>query len=79
MTFAITANNTGAEAGGVKLKMGTFIDAEGVLHVAEDETAENVTVTATSTYIDPAVAMGSQTYQSKTLVVGIGKAYSPGE
>lgn len=79
VTFAITANNTGVEAGGVKLKMGTFIDAEGVLHVAEDETAENVTVTATSTYIDPAVAMGSQSYQSKTLVVGIGKAYSPGE
>ena len=78
VTFAITANNTGVEAGGVKLKMGTFIDAEGVLHVAEDETAENVTVTATSTYIDPAVAMGSQTYQSKTLVVGIGKAYTPG-
>lgn len=79
VTFAITANNTGVEAGGVKLKMGTFIDAEGVLHVAEDETAENVTVTATSTYIDPAVAMGSQTYQSKTLVIGIGKAYTPGE
>ena len=78
VTFAITANNTGVEAGGVKLKMGTFIDAEGVLHVAEDETAENVTVTATSTYIDPAVAMGSQVYQSKTLVVGIGKAYTPG-
>lgn len=79
VTFAITANNTGVEAGGVKLKMGTFIDAEGVLHVAEDETAENVTVTATSTYIDPAVAMGSQVYQSKTLVVGIGKAYTPGK
>ena len=79
VTFAITANNTGVEAGGVKLKMGTFIDAEGVLHVAEDETAENVTVTATSTYIDPAVAMGDQVYKSKTLVVGIGKAYTPGE
>lgn len=78
-TFAITANNTGVESGGVRLKTGTFVDAEGVLHVDEDEAAENVTVTATSTYIDPTVAMGSQTYQHKDLIVGIGKVYTPGE
>ena len=77
-TFAITANNTGVESGGVRLKMGTFVDAEGVLHVDADEVAENVTVTATSTYIDPAVAMGEQVYRHKDLVVGIDKAYVAG-
>ena len=76
-TFAITANNTGVESGGVRLKLGTFVDAEGVLHVAEDEVAENVTVTATSTYIDPTVAMGEQVYQHKDLIIGIDKAYTP--
>lgn len=75
-TFAITANNEGAAGGGVRLKTGTFVDAEGVLHVDRDEVAENVTVTATSTYIDPAVAMGEQVYQHKDLIVGIGKAYT---
>lgn len=75
-TFGITANNTGVAGGGVRLKMGTFVDAEGVLHVAEDEVAENVTVTATSTYIDPTVPMGEQAYQHAELVVGIGKAYA---
>ena len=53
------------------------MDAEGVLHVAEDEVAENVTVTATSTYIDPTVAMGEQVYQHKDLIIGIDKAYTP--
>ena len=77
-TFAITANNTGVASGGVRLKVGTFVDAEGVLHVADDEAAENVTVTATSTYINPAVAMGEQAYQHKDLVVGIDKVYSAG-
>ena len=77
VTWAITANNTGVESGGVRLKMGTFIDAEGVLHVDPEETAKNVTITATSTYIDPSVAMGEQVYQSGTLVVGIGEKYTP--
>lgn len=76
-TFAITANNTGVAGGGVRLKMGTFVDAEGVLHVDQDEVAENVTVTATSTYINPTVAMGKQVYHHKDLIVGIGKAYTP--
>ena len=52
------------------------VDAEGVLHVAEDEVADNVTVTATSTYIDPTVAMGDQAYQHKDLIIGIDKAYT---
>ena len=72
VTWAITANNTGVESGGVRLKMGTFIDAEGVLHVDADETAANATVTATSTYIDPNVAIGEQVSKSGQLVVGIG-------
>lgn len=76
VTWTITANNTGVETGGVRLKTGTFIDAEGVLHVDPDETAKNVTVTATSTYINPSVAMGAQVYQSGTLVVGIGAKYT---
>lgn len=76
VTWAITANNTGVASGGVRLKTGTFIDAEGVLHVDDNETAKNVTITATSTYIDPTVAMGSQVYQSGSLVVGIGAKYT---
>lgn len=76
VTWAITANNTGVESGGVRLKTGTFIDAEGVLHVDPEETAKNVTITATSTYINPTVAMGKQVYKSGTLVVGIGAKYT---
>ena len=78
VTWAITATNTGVATGGVRLKNGTYIDAEGVLHVDADETAENVSITATSTYIDPTVAIEDQTYQTKTLIVGIGKVYSAG-
>lgn len=48
-----------------------------MLHVDADEVAENVTVTATSTYIDPTVAMGEQVYQHKALITGIDKAYTP--
>lgn len=77
VTWTISANNTGVETGGVRLKPGTFIDAEGVLHVDPDEVAENVTVTATSTYIDPTVAMASQSYKTTSLVVGIDAAYTP--
>ena len=74
VTWAITATDATP-----KLKAGTFIDAEGVLHVDAEETATYVTVTATSTYVDPTVAMGSQTYKSDTLNVGIGKVYTPGD
>lgn len=56
------------------LSIGTFVDAEGVVHVSADEQNEKITVTATSTYIDPTVAMGEQRYKSGTLNVGIGKA-----
>lgn len=57
---------------GTPLKTGTFIDAEGVLHVAENETNTQVTVTATSVYIDPTVPISEQVYQSGTLDVTIG-------
>lgn len=52
------------------LKQATYIDAEGVLHVAENEGATNVTISATAT-----VATASGTYPNKTLVVGIGAKY----
>lgn len=55
------------------LSIGTFVDAEGVVHVSADEQNEEFTVTATSTYIDPTVAMGEQQYKSGILKVGIGK------
>ena len=75
-TFAITGNNKNVASGGVRLKLGTFVDAEGVLHVDSDEKAQNVTVTATSTYIDPTEPMSSQVYQHKDLTIGIGKAFA---
>lgn len=55
------------------LSVGTFVDAEGVVHVSPEEKNEEFTVTATSTYIDPTVAMGEQKHESGTLKVGIGK------
>ena len=78
VTWTITAIDTGVSSGASKLNTQTFIDAEGVLHVAEDEKAQNVTVTATSTYIDPTVDMASQSYKSGKLVVGIGAKYVAG-
>lgn len=76
VTYGITANNTGVASGGVTLKVGTFVDAEGVLHVDENEVAENVSVTATSTYLDPAKPVGEQASKNATIIVGIDKAYS---
>lgn len=77
VVWTISANNTGVESGGVRLAMGTFVDAEGVLHVDADEKAENVTVTATSTYTSPSKPMGEQVYPHADLVVGIDVAYTP--
>ena len=65
--------------GGVPLAMGTYIDAEGVLHVDAEEKNEFVTVTATTTYVDPNTALGDQTAKTATLNVGIGKVYKPGD
>lgn len=59
---------------GKKVKNGTFIDAEGVLHVDAKEDNTDVTISATTTYIDPKVSIGEQTYQTATLKVGIGSA-----
>lgn len=59
---------------GVPLKQGTFIDAEGVLHVAPTETNTKVTVTATSVYINPNTPISEQVYQTGTLEIPIGEA-----
>lgn len=56
---------------GGQLSTGTFIDAEGVLHVDADESATDVTVTAVSAYINPNEPASSQTYQSGQLKVTI--------
>lgn len=73
--YAVPQSVTWAITEAAKPKsLGTFVDAEGVLHVAADEKNEKVAVTATSTFIDPTVAMGEQQYKSGTLQVGIDKA-----
>lgn len=64
---------------GKPLRAGTYIDAEGVLHVDCKEPNNAVTVTATSAYINPNKPLSEQTYHSGSLVVGIGKAYVPPE
>lgn len=71
VTWGITGTS------GEKLWMGTFVDAEGVLHVAEDEKNTNVTVTATSTFVDPTVPMSDQDYKAASITVGIGAKYTP--
>lgn len=71
VTWVITGTS------GKKVKVGTFIDAEGVLHVAENEENTYVAVTATSTFVDPNTPMGEQDYKSATLNVGIGAKYTP--
>lgn len=65
VAWAITSTS------GQPLKMGTYIDAEGVLHVAEDEQNNVLTITATSVYIDPEVPIAEQEYQSGQLEVTI--------
>lgn len=69
--WVIAAVNQGV-AEKARLKAGTFIDAEGVLHVDADEKAKNVVVVAVTTHIDPNVAIGEQESKSGQLVVGIG-------
>ena len=55
------------------LSIGTFVDAEGVVHVSADEANDQVTVTATSTFVDPTVSMSEQVYESGALKVGFDK------
>lgn len=59
------------------LKARTFIDPEGMLHVAEDEAATHVTVNATSTWIDPNTPIDQQAAITGSLVVGLGAPYTP--
>ena len=58
------------------LATGTFVDPEGVLHVAEHEESTEVTVTATTSYVDAETAIGSQSAWVATLVVGIDAAHT---
>lgn len=60
--------------GGKPVSQRTYIDAEGVLHVSQNETNTSVTVTATTTYIDPTKPMNEQTYLSVSKEIGIGAA-----
>lgn len=60
-----------------ELMMGTFIDAEGVLHVDEHETATYVEVVATTTYVDSETSLATQDALTESLFVGIGTAYVP--
>lgn len=60
--------------GGVPLRQGTFIDVEGVLHVAENENNKQVTITATNMYIDPTKPMNEQEFKSGSIAIGIGAA-----
>lgn len=58
----------------VPTHIGTFIDHDGVLHVDEHEQNDQITVRATTTYIDPDTALSEQTALTESLVVGIGSA-----
>ena len=53
------------------LKMGTFIDAEGVLHVDKREENTKLTVTATTTYVNKNKPMSEQSYKSGSVAVTI--------
>lgn len=78
VVWSIVAANTGVEAGAKPLSIGTFVDAEGVLHVDENEQNENVTVNAASTYIDPTKPVSGQTAKVGSMIIGIGKKYVAG-
>lgn len=60
---------------GKPLSQGTFVTAEGVLHVDPREQNTWVEVTATTTYLDPNNPISGQTYKSGKLNVGIGSKY----
>lgn len=55
----------------------TYVTNDGVLHVDPDETATNVTVQATLSYIDPDNPISGQTPKTASMVVGIGAKYVP--
>lgn len=59
------------------LKQRTFIDAEGVLHVAADEQATKVTIQAATTYVSPEKPVSEQSAKTATLDVTLGQAAAP--
>lgn len=57
---------------GLPLRAGTYVDAEGCLHVDFAEPNSKVTVTATSAYINPNKPLSEQVAHSGSLEVNIG-------
>lgn len=76
VVWAITGQGKSSTATPQPLSMGTFVDAEGVLHVDINEKNTDVEITATTTYIDPATPISGQTAKTAKINVGIGKAYT---
>ena len=66
VTYAITALT-----GAARPKNGTYVDADGVLHVDADEVATDVTVMCTTTYLDPSKPISEQAGKTATLLVPI--------
>lgn len=60
-----------SETSGKKCKIGTFIDAEGVLHVDPAEENTSLTVCATTTYIAPEKPLAEQSYKTGTLKITV--------
>ena len=59
------------------LKTGTYIDAEGVLHVDSREENKKLTVTAVTTYVDKNKPMSEQQYKTGSVAVTIESAPEP--
>ena len=76
VVWTISGQGKSSTATAHPLSMGTFVDAEGVLHVDINEKNTDIEVTATSTYVDPTKPVSGQTFQSGKINVGIGKKYS---
>lgn len=53
------------------VKSGTYIDASGLLHVDAAETVKNVTVRATSPYVNPKQSESDQTIKTATMSVPV--------
>lgn len=55
----------------------TYVDKYGVLHVSKNEKATNATVKVTASYINPDALVSGQAEVTATLIVGLGKKYTP--
>lgn len=56
------------------LGIGTYIDAEGTLHVDPHEPNKTLEISATTTYVNPDVALANQVAYVATIAIGIGGA-----